>query len=103
MCTDYEELNLSYALLRHNGNQKIRLKVDIHNYFTTGNNLYPKSRPQTLHLLEKYSKIAAPKMPSSEGSSFAQGDVNKANEGRGGRNKICRDDRTYDNKYCKDK
>ena len=66
MRTDSEECSLSYALLRKSGNQHSKLKVDLKNDFNTGNNLYPKSRPQTLHILEKYSKIAAPKMPASE-------------------------------------
>ena len=42
-------------------------------------------------------------MPPSEESSFSQGDVNKGNEGRGGRNKRGGDDKIYDKNYCKDK
>ena len=60
------------------------MKLDLHNDFTTGNNPYPKSCPQTLHLLKKYKKIAAPKIPASKVSSFAQGYANKGNGGRGG-------------------
>ena len=66
ICTYFKESYLSYAILRKSGNQHSKLKVDLKNDFNTGNNLYPKSRPQTLHILEKYSKIAAPKMPASE-------------------------------------
>ena len=43
------------------------MKVDLQNDFTTGNNLYPKYRPQTIHLLEKYSKIVVPKKSKYEG------------------------------------
>ena len=57
------------------------------NGFTTGDNRYPKTRQETLHLLDKYSKVAAPKATVSEGTSFAQLD-NKA---------------PYDKKYWKDK
>ena len=64
--TDSKDRYLSYMLLRRIGNQHIKFKVDIQNNFTTGNNLYPKSCPQTLHLMDKYSKIAAIKMPSSK-------------------------------------
>ena len=101
--TDSEESYLYYALLRQSGNQHRKLKVDLQNDFTTRNNLYPKSRTQTLHLLEKYSKIAASKFSAYEGSSFSQGDVNKGNGGRGGRNKRVGDDKTYDKRYCKEK
>ena len=100
---DYEERYLSYAILRQSGNHHRKLKVDLKNYFTTGNNLYPKSRPQTLHILDKYSKIAAPKMPASKGSLVSQRDVNNGNRGRDGRKKRGMDDKTYDRKYWKDK
>ena len=42
-------------------------------------------------------------MPPSEESSFSQGDVNKGNEGRGGRNKRGGYDKTYDKDEWKDK
>ena len=76
---DAEERYLSYALLRQSRTQHIKLKANLQNNFITGNNLYPKSRPQTLHLLDKYSKIAVPKIPTSEILSFAQGDANRGN------------------------
>ena len=75
--TDSKEGYLSNTLLRQSENQHIKLKVDLQNYFTTGNNLYPKYRPQTLHILDKYRKISAPKIPASEGLSFLQVYVNK--------------------------
>ena len=78
---DSEDKYLYYALVIQSGNQHRNLKVDIQNDFTTGNNLYPNFRPQPLHLLGKYSKIAAPKMPASQGSPFAQGYVKKVNVG----------------------
>ena len=62
-----EEIYLYYVVLIHIGNWDSKLKVDLQNDFTTGNNLYPKSGPQTLHLLDKYSKIAATIMPESKG------------------------------------
>jgi hypothetical protein len=39
---------------------------------TTGDNRYPKTRQQTLHLLDKYSKTTTPKTAQSEGTSFSQ-------------------------------
>jgi hypothetical protein len=50
---DAEERYISYAFLRQSGTQHGNLKVDLQNYFTTGDNQYPKNRQQTLHLLDK--------------------------------------------------
>jgi hypothetical protein len=68
-----EERCISYAFLRQSGPQHGKLKVDLQNDFTTGNNCYPKTRQQTLHLLDKHSKTTVTKPTSSEGASFAQG------------------------------
>ena len=70
---DTEERYISYAFLRQSGPQHGKLKVDLQNDFTTGDNHYPKTRQQTLHLLDKYSKTTVTKPTSSEGASFAQG------------------------------
>jgi hypothetical protein len=77
---DTEECYISFAFLHQSGAQHGNLKVDLRNDFTTSSNRYPKTRQQTLHLLDKYSKtVVVPKMTSSEGSSFTQ------NGGKGGR------------------
>ena len=52
---DAEERYVSYAFLRQSGTQHGNLKVDLQNDFTTGDNRYPKTRQQTLHLLDKQS------------------------------------------------
>jgi hypothetical protein len=39
---------------------------------SNSDNHYPKTRQQTLHLLDKYSKTAVTKTTNSEGASFAQ-------------------------------
>jgi hypothetical protein len=65
---DAEERYLSYVFLRQSGAQHGTLKVDLQNDFTTGNNHYPKTRQQTLHLLDKYSKTVVPKTTPSEGT-----------------------------------
>jgi hypothetical protein len=70
---DAEERYLSYVFLRQSGKQHNKLKVDLQNDFTTGDDRYPKNRQSTLHLLDKYSKsIIVSPMTSSEGMSFAQ-------------------------------
>jgi hypothetical protein len=95
---DAEERYISYAFLRQSGAQHGNLKVDLRNDFTTGSNRYPKTRQQTLHLLDKYSKtVVVPKTTSSEGSSFAQ------KGGRGGRGGKGRPTITFDKEYWKDK
>jgi hypothetical protein len=67
-----EERYISYVFLRQSGSQHAKLKVDLQNDFTTGDNHYPKTRQQTLHLLDRYSKTAVIKTTNSEGRSFAQ-------------------------------
>jgi hypothetical protein len=68
-----EERYLSYIFLRQSGKQHTKLKVDLQNDFTTGDDRYPKNRQSTLHLLDKYSKSALVTNPTtSEGTAFAQ-------------------------------
>jgi hypothetical protein len=85
-----EERHLSYVFLRQSGKQHNKLKVDLQNDFTTGDDRYPKNRQSTLHLLDKYSKstIVTPTV-TSEGTAFAQRD----NQHQG----------PYDKEYWKDK
>ena len=89
-----EKRYFSYALFRYSGTQHSELKVDLQNDFTTGNNIYPKSHPQTLHLLDKHINIAVPKIPASKGSPFAKEYANIGNGGRGVGNKRGGDDKT---------
>ena len=90
---DAEERYISYVFLRQSGPQHGKLKVDLQNDFTTGDNHYPKTRQQTLHLLDKYSKTTVTKPTNSEGASFAQG-------GGGGNGKK---KETFDKAYWKGK
>jgi hypothetical protein len=98
-----EERYISYAFLRQSGTQHGNLKVDLQNDFTTDDNLYPKNRQHTLHLLDKYRKAVVAKVTHSEGTSFAQkgerGGGNRISSGNG----KYRDSSTYDKKYWKDK
>ena len=84
---DAEERYISYVFLCQSGTQHANLKEYLQNGFTIGDNRYPKSCRETLHLLYKYSKVDTPKAIVSEGTSFAQL-YNKA---------------LYDKKYWKDK
>jgi hypothetical protein len=88
---------LLYVFLRQSGKQHNKLKVDLQNDFTTGDDRYPKNRQSTLHLLDKYSKsIIVSPTTSSEGTSFSQ----QGGQGSRGAN---RSSTTYDKNYWKDK
>jgi len=89
---DAEERYLSYIFLRQSGKQHSKLKMDLQNDFTTGDNRYPTNRQATLHLLDKYTKTAIVNQPISEGTAFAQ---------RGGKGK--KDKEPFDKSYWKDK
>jgi hypothetical protein len=65
-----EERYLSYIFHRQIGKQHNKLKVDLQNDFTTGDDRYPKNRQATLHLLDKYSKSVIVQAPISEGTAF---------------------------------
>jgi hypothetical protein len=67
-----EEQYLAYVFLRQSGKQHNKLKVDLQNDFTTGDDRYPKNRQEVLHLLDKYSKTAVATITPSEGSTFIQ-------------------------------
>ena len=100
ICTDAEEQYLAYIFLCQSGKQHAKLKTDLQNDFTTGDNHYPKNWQQTLHLLDKYSKTAVIKPPESKGTMFAQkGDKDKNKNKKKGDD----DQKPYDKKYWKDK
>ena len=67
-----EERYLSYCFLRKSGKQHSKLRVDLQDKFTTGQDNYPATRQEVLHLLDKYTKNVVTKTPASEGTSFAQ-------------------------------
>jgi hypothetical protein len=93
---DAEERYVAYVFLRQSGPQHGKLKVDLQNDFTTGDNHYPKTRQQALHLLDKYSKTTVIKPTNSEGASFAQG-------GGGGGSGKKKDFKDFDKAYWKGK
>jgi hypothetical protein len=97
-----EERYLSYVFLRQSGKQHNKLKVDLQNDFTTGDDHYPKTRQATLHLLDKYSKsIIVSHTTPSEGTSFAQ----RGGRGGGGRGagSSNQNPESFDKAYWKDK
>jgi hypothetical protein len=95
---DAEERHISHTFLRQSGPQHGKLKVDLQNDFTAGNNYYPKTRQQTLHLLDKHSKTAVTKPTPSEGASFAQGGGD--GNGKAGKKKEAYDKACWKGKTC---
>jgi hypothetical protein len=89
-----EERYLSYVFLRQSGKQHNKLKVDLQNDFTTGDDRYPKNRQSTLHLLDKYSKTAIVSATTSEGTAFAQ------RGGNGTKNLSKKDKEYWKDKTC---
>jgi hypothetical protein len=102
MRDDVNEQYKSYAFLHHSGMQHGKLKMDLQNYFTTGDNSYPNNRQQNLHLLDKYRKTVVTRVKHSEGTSFAH--KRGRGGGNGGRNGNGKghNSSTYDKKYWKD-
>ena len=89
--------------MRQSSTQHTKLKVDLRNHFTTGNNHYPKIRQQTLHLLDKYSKTVTPKQSASEGTSFFQRGGGVRGRGKGNNNNNNNNQQPFDQEYWKDK
>jgi hypothetical protein len=90
-----KERCLSCVFLRQSGKQHNKLKVDLQNNFTTGDNRHPKNQQSTLHVLDKHSKSTVMTTTTTlEGTAFAQrgdqaakgdqnkGPCNKRNVGR---------------------
>ena len=88
---DAEERYISYVFLRQSSKNHATLRAELSNDFTKGDNQYPRTRQQTLHLLDNYTtnKITTT-VEKSEGVAFAQ-------KGKQGKQK------PYDKKYWKDK
>jgi hypothetical protein len=96
---DAEEHYISYVFLRQSATQHANLKVNLQIDYTTGDNHYLKTRQQTLHLLDKYTKSVVPKTTPSEGLSFAQ----KEKEQKRKTDLDKKNKETFDKKYWKDK
>jgi hypothetical protein len=79
---DAEERYISFAFLSQSAQQHGKLKEGLKDDYTKGVNQYPKTRQQTLHLLDNHSKTSTPKPTPSEGTSFAQKD-NKGDKRKG--------------------
>ena len=68
-----EERYISYVFLRQSGKQHHKLKTNLSDAFTTGEDGFPQNRQEVLHLLDKYSKATVLNTPTgSEGLAFAQ-------------------------------
>ena len=99
---DAEERHLAFAMLKTSGKQHQKLKTDLQDDYAKGQHRHPKTRQETLHLLDNYTKTAMQRTPTLEGSSFAQKDEGwrqvRGKNGKNGKNK-----KGYDADYWKDK
>ena len=68
-----EERYLAYVMLRQAGPQHHKLRMDLKNAFTTGDDKYPKTRQSMLQLLDQCTKTHVSN-ESPTGTSFAQRD-----------------------------
>ena len=86
---DAEERYLTYVLLQQSGRENVKLNSDIHNGYTTGDERYTKTRQNTLHILNQYTKPTIQRNIESQGNYFKQktGDVSNT--------------KTYDRAYWK--
>ena len=57
---DADERYLTYILLQQSEKLHVKLKRNIHNDYTTGDDRYPKTRQNTLHLLTQYTNPTTP-------------------------------------------
>jgi hypothetical protein len=83
-----EERYLAYILLRQAGPQHQKLRMDLKNGYTTGDDKYPKTRQSMLHLLDQYSKTHVIN-ESSQGTSFAQRDGEEEYDREYWKDKLC--------------
>jgi hypothetical protein len=89
---DADERYLSYIMLRQSGKQHNKLRTDLGNDYTTGDDRYSKTRQATLHLLDKYSKtvVAPPPSTAPENSFVTKGGDDESSYDKGyWRNKEC--------------
>ena len=68
---DVEKRYLAQVLLQQSGRQNFKLKSDIHNNYTTGDDRYLKTTKNNLHLLTQYTKSTIPINSESQGNSFS--------------------------------
>jgi hypothetical protein len=64
----------AYIMLRQSNKTNSKLKTDLHDDFGKGQDNYPKTRSETLRLLDVHTKtsIATRVAPASEATTFAQ-------------------------------
>ena len=88
---DAEERYLYYVLLYQSGRHHVKLKSDIYNDYTTGDERYLETRKNNLHILIHYTKPTIYRNSESQEKIFAQ----RTGDGR--------NLQTYEKSYRKDK
>ena len=67
---DVQKRYLAYVLLQHSERHHVKLNRYIHNDYTTGDDRYPKTRKNNLHILTRYTKTVIPRNSESQVNSF---------------------------------
>ena len=70
--TDAEERYLAYIFLKQSAKKSEKLRTNLSDNYATEENKYPTSCQETLHYLEKHSRIVVRALITKEGSSFAK-------------------------------
>jgi hypothetical protein len=99
--SEAKERVLSYALIVSSSNQHKKIKEDLSNDFTKGEDYYPRDRSQALMMMDHYSKSPTA-VVVSEGTSFAQ--TGKKKKGDKDKPKTTdKDPKEFNKEYWKDK
>jgi hypothetical protein len=91
---------IAYGMLKTGSNAQNKIKSDLSDDFTKGNDNYPTTPQQSLLLLDKYSKKPAV-VNHSEGTAFAQGGTKK--KMKKSKNDTDPKNVKYDKEFYKDK
>jgi hypothetical protein len=87
-------------LIVSSSNQHKKIKEDLSNDFTKGEDYYPRDRSQALMMMDHYSKSPTA-VAVSEGTSFAQGKKKKGDKDKP--KTTDKDPKEFDKAYWKDK
>jgi hypothetical protein len=94
----------SYALIKMSNSKYDKIKDDLSDDYTKGNDNYPQTRSQTLMLMDHYSKTPTA-ITTSEVTLFAQSGKNKkkGNKDEEKKSNANKDPKDFDKVYWKDK
>ncbi len=94
---------LFYALKKTSNSKYNKIKDDLPDDYTKGNDNYPQTRSQALMLMDHYSKTPTA-ITTLEGTAFAQsGKKKKKVDNKGKKPKATKDSKDFNKEWWKDK